>query len=45
MTIITDFNEEMKLERSRRQPSLEFVPFSVPTLLGNIQSNFFPDVT
>ena len=45
MTIITEFNEAMKLERCRRQPNLEFVPFSVPTLLGNIKSSLFPDVT
>ena len=44
MTIITDFNEAMKLERSRRQPSLEFVPFSMPTLLDGIKSSLFPDV-
>ena len=44
MTIITDFDEAMKLERSRRQPSLEFVPFSMPTLLGGIKSSLFPDV-
>ena len=44
MAIITDFDEVMKLERCRRQPSLEFVPFSMPTLLGGIKSSLFPDV-
>lgn len=45
MTIITDFNKAMKLKRCRRQLNLEFVPFSVPTLLGDIKSRLFPDVT
>ena len=34
----------MKLERCRRQPNLEFVSFSVPLLLAEIQSSLFPDV-
>ena len=42
MTLFDDMEAAIKLDRARRQPNLEFVPFSIHSLLDEIHRRLFP---
>lgn len=45
MTIVTEFNEMIRLKNARRQPNLSFLSFSVTEMLAEIRFRLFSDVT
>ena len=45
MTIFDDIEAAERLGRARSQPNLEFVPFSIHSLLDDIRRRLFPDIT
>ncbi|MCX7417994.1 MAG: hypothetical protein NT013_00445 [Planctomycetia bacterium] len=45
MSLIFELIEARKVELARRQPSLDFLPFSTAELLTKIHAELFPDVS